>query len=263
MICKLLMKGKTQMMTIINYEDAKNMIKSAKMNGTCKIKGETLAACMNYISNDSKFGDVEIYELGGDSGAKFIVWKDHTNKYKLWMEIGNIETLFSFVRAFISLGINVVPDAERENCIVTWNSEKQQTEFSGKFITAWSDIFTPEQLEMIYQDPVDDVFVPENFIDAVKTVADLYKVLGKFQSIGINLEGYVPDSDDNIGSNIWAAITNATNIALRELGYDVGDENANRIFQDFISEYNLDGNNELEIQSYYTRYKINNLQEER
>lgn len=109
-----------------------------------------------------------------------------------------------------------------------------------------------------YNDSVDDTSVPESFIDAVKTAADLYKVIETFQSIGVNLEGYAPDSNNNIGTNIWAAITNATNIALRELGYDIGDENANEVFQNFICDYHQNGNNEDEISSYYSRYKIGN-----
>lgn len=243
-------------MTIIDFKTAKNMIQSAQKKGECKIKTESYTACMCYFSDAAIFGNAERYELGGGCGAKFIVWKNSTNKYKLWMEIGNIETLFSFVRAFISLGINVIPDADRQSCVVTWNSEQECDMFNSKFITAWSDVFTSEQLEKIYNDPINDISVPENFIDAVKTAADLYKVLGKFQSIGINLEGYAPDTDSNVGANIWAAITNTTNIALRELGYDISNENANSIFQDFICDYNQNGNNEDEISSYYSRYKL-------
>lgn len=86
-----------------------------------------------------------------------------------------------------------------------------------------------------------------NFKDAVKTVADLNKALSRLGSIGINLEG---GPDNGVGSDVWSAITQATNIVLRSLGYEPGDEKANSTLVEFIDQH-TDDLTDADIERFY------------
>ena len=109
--------------------------------------------------------------------------------------------------------------------------------------------FNKEEIKVIAQrNKLND---KRNFVYAVKTAANLYKALQMLESIGIMVEG----ATEGVGACIWDAITNATNIALLLMNYNIADELANEVFLDLIERYIKNNMTDDDIKKFYASYK--------